>query len=117
MSVETGACAAWGKKSTRRRLTSEQDRQAVREAAPVTRTAPQPEKRTSPLPARLTFFSPNSKPAFLVELQTAAQYLLLNNVKDLSLIKMIQKLFIIFRKVLKGLLTAPGNRTYFRFPL
>ena len=79
MSVETGACAAWGKKSTRRRLTSEQDRQAVREAALVTRTAPQPEKRTSPLPARLTFFSPNSKPAFLVELQTAAQYLLLNN--------------------------------------
>ena len=54
------------------------------------------------LPRALIFPSLNSKLAFFVEFQTGAYYLLLSNVKRLDLINMTQKLFIIFRKVLRA---------------
>lgn len=50
----------------------------------------------------LTFFSLNSKASFFVEFKTVEYYLLLNNVKHLSLISMTQKLFIISMKVLRA---------------
>ena len=54
------------------------------------------------LPRSLTFPGLNLKLAFFVEFQTGAYYLLLSNVKRLGLISMTQKLFIIFRKVLRA---------------